>query len=145
MNCFKTPQHDFRLLWQPIASLAVESEKWASLLGSVSSLCKNLSANQSVGVQALDTLTPLGRGQAQLLVGPAGSGKTSLAVDAIIGQHAVQQSGQPPVRCVYASVGHRSAVTLELSHITVRLTSDIICFGCSHVLANDLQEDWHGS
>ena len=58
-------------------------------------------------MQALDTLTPLGRGQAQLLVGPAGSGKTSLAVDAILGQQALQQPAQAPVRCVYASVGHR--------------------------------------
>ncbi|KAL3150580.1 hypothetical protein ABBQ32_000390 [Trebouxia sp. C0010 RCD-2024] len=58
------------------------------------------------GVKALDTLTPLGRGQAQLLLGPAASGKTSLAVDAIIGQHALQRPGQSPVRCVYASVGH---------------------------------------
>ena len=71
--------------------------------------------NKSVGVQALDTLTPLGRGQAQLLVGPATSGKTSLAVDAIIGQHALQQPGQPPVRCVYASVGHRSATSPSVS------------------------------
>lgn len=57
--------------------------------------------------QAVDTLTPLGRGQAQLLVGPAASGKSSLAVDAILGQHMQQQPAQPPVRCVYASVGHR--------------------------------------
>jgi len=64
-------------------------------------------------LQAVDTLTPLGRGQAQLLVGPAGSGKSSLAVDAILGQH-MQQPGQQPVRCVYASVGHRCARVLSL-------------------------------
>ncbi|DBA79149.1 TPA: hypothetical protein ACH3X1_008983 [Trebouxia sp. C0004] len=58
------------------------------------------------GIKAVDTLTPLGRGQAQLLVGPADSGKSSLAVDAILGQHMQQQLGQQPVRCVYASVGH---------------------------------------
>lgn len=65
-------------------------------------------------MQAVDTLTPLGRGQAQLLVGPAGSGKTNLAVDAIIGQHALQQPRQPPVRCVYASVGHRCRASTVL-------------------------------
>ena len=65
-------------------------------------------------LQAVDTLTPLGRGQAQLLVGPAGSGKSSLAVDAILGQHMQQQPGQQPVRCVYASVGHRYACALSL-------------------------------
>ena len=57
-----------------------------------------------VPVQALDTLTPLGRGQALLLTGPPGSGKSSLAVDAVLGQ--AQPCGQP-VRCVYAAVGCR--------------------------------------
>jgi F0F1-type ATP synthase alpha subunit len=37
-------------------------------------------------LQAIDVLTPLGRGQAQLLTGPPGSGKTLAAVDAILGQ-----------------------------------------------------------
>lgn len=92
-------------------------------------------------VQALDTLTPLGRGQAQLLVGPAGSGKTSLAVDAIIGQHAVQQPGQSPVRCVYASVGHRSVQPL----LTLADISHHLCLVISLSLANDLYEHWDGS
>jgi F0F1-type ATP synthase alpha subunit len=40
----------------------------------------------SLVLQAIDVLTPLGRGQAQLLTGPPGSGKTLAAVDAILGQ-----------------------------------------------------------
>lgn len=48
-------------------------------------------------------LTPLGRGQAQLLTGLPGSGKTLAAVDAVLGQAA---SG---VRCVYASVRQSAA------------------------------------
>ncbi len=55
-------------------------------------------------MQALDTLTPLGRGQALLLTGPPGSGKSSLAVDAVLGQ--ARPCGQP-VRCIYAAVGCR--------------------------------------
>lgn len=57
-----------------------------------------------VPMQALDTLTPLGRGQALLLTGPPGSGKSSLAVDAVLGQ--ARPCGQP-VRCIYAAVGCR--------------------------------------
>jgi F-type H+-transporting ATPase subunit alpha len=49
------------------------------------------------GVKALDTLTPLGRGASLLVIGPHNSGKTTLAVDAILGQRA---SG---VKCVVAS------------------------------------------
>ena len=52
-------------------------------------------------VQALDALTPLGRGQALLVTGEQSSGKSSVALDAILGQHS---SG---VRCIYAAVGQR--------------------------------------
>lgn len=51
------------------------------------------------GVKAVDTLTPLGRGASLLVVGPKGSGKTSLVEDAMLGQ---LKSG---VRCVYAATG----------------------------------------
>jgi F0F1-type ATP synthase alpha subunit len=40
----------------------------------------------TTAAQAIDVLTPLGRGQAQLLTGPPDSGKTLAAVDAILGQ-----------------------------------------------------------
>jgi F-type H+-transporting ATPase subunit alpha len=51
----------------------------------------------ATGVKAVDTLTPLGRGASLLVIGPHNSGKTTLAVDAILGQRA---SG---VKCVVAS------------------------------------------
>ena len=47
----------------------------------------------------MDALTPLGRGQALLVTGAAGSGKTSLVLDALLGQRGTA------VRCVYAAVG----------------------------------------
>ncbi|KAK9829697.1 hypothetical protein WJX72_007407 [[Myrmecia] bisecta] len=53
------------------------------------------------GVKAVDALTPLGRGQALMVTGLPGTGKTSLAVDAVLGQ---RRSG---VRCFYAAVGLR--------------------------------------
>ncbi len=51
--------------------------------------------------QALDVLTPLGRGQALLVTGLRQTGKTSLVLDAILGQY---RSG---VRCIYAAIGQR--------------------------------------
>ncbi|KAA6423081.1 MAG: F0F1 ATP synthase subunit alpha [Trebouxia sp. A1-2] len=60
------------------------------------------------GIKAVDTLTPLGRGQAQLLVGPPGSGKSSLAVDAILGQHMHQQPGSACVSTI-ALLAHVSS------------------------------------
>ena len=58
--------------------------------------------------QAVDVLTPIGRGQAQLIIGPRGSGKTALALDAILGQHAMG------VQCVYAPVGQSCAPEVSL-------------------------------
>ena len=55
--------------------------------------------------QALDCLTPLGRGQTLLVAGEAGAGKSALVLDAILGQF---RSG---VRCVYAAIGVRLATT----------------------------------
>ena len=52
-------------------------------------------------MQALDVLTPLGRGQALLVTGVRQTGKTSLVLDAILGQY---RSG---VRCIYAAIGQR--------------------------------------
>lgn len=63
--------------------------------------------------QALDVLTPLGRGASLLVVGPSDSGKTTLALDAVLGQ---RHTG---VKCVYACIGlstehlERTAATLE--------------------------------
>lgn len=54
-------------------------------------------------LQAVDVLTPVGRGQALLVVGMPGSGKSSLVLDAILGQRT------QGVQCIYASVGQRSA------------------------------------
>ena len=54
-----------------------------------------------MGWQAVDVLTPLGRGQSLLVAGPSGSGKSSLVLDAILGQ---RDTG---VRCIYASTVHR--------------------------------------
>jgi F-type H+-transporting ATPase subunit alpha len=52
-------------------------------------------------LQALDVLTPLGRGQTLLITGARQSGKTCTVLDAILGQ---SKSG---VRCIYAAVGLR--------------------------------------
>ena len=51
--------------------------------------------------QAVDALTPLGRGQVQLVTGVRGAGKTALVLDAVLAQ---QRSS---VRCIYAAVGQR--------------------------------------
>jgi F-type H+-transporting ATPase subunit alpha len=55
------------------------------------------------GTRVLDTLLPIGRGQRQLIIGDSGTGKTSLALDAVVAQR-----GQG-MRCVYVTIGQKRA------------------------------------
>lgn len=67
---------------------------------------EQITESMLTGVKAVDVLTPLGRGASLLVIGPQGSGKTSLALDAVLAQRGTG------VRCVYAAVG-RSAAQLK--------------------------------
>jgi len=60
------------------------------------------------GLRAVDAAIPIGRGQRELILGDRATGKTSIALDAIINQR-----GQG-VACVYVSVGHKRASVVEV-------------------------------
>lgn len=76
----------------------------------------NVMARQSVfeplqsGIKAVDAMTPIGRGQRQLIIGDRKTGKTTIAIDTIINQRANWQSGDPEkqVRCVYVAIGQKA-------------------------------------
>jgi F-type H+-transporting ATPase subunit alpha len=55
------------------------------------------------GITAIDAMLPLGRGQRELLIGDHATGKSSIAIDAIIRQRSTD------VVCVYAAIGRRSS------------------------------------
>jgi len=79
------------------------------------------------GTKIIDALFPIGRGQRELILGDRQTGKTTLAVDAIISQ---KNSG---VRCIYVAIGQKKSSTLSvvntlrekevLSHTIVVLSS----------------------
>ena len=52
------------------------------------------------GIKAIDAMTPIGRGQRQLIIGDRKTGKTAIAVDTIINQKAFWETGDPTSRCV---------------------------------------------
>ena len=60
------------------------------------------------GVKAVDAAVPIGLGQRELILGDRGTGKTSVALDAIINQ---RESG---VVCVYVSIGRKRASVVEV-------------------------------
>ncbi len=58
------------------------------------------------GIKVVDALTPIGRGQRQLIVGDRNTGKTALVVDAIINQRS-RDLDLPQVICIYCAIGQK--------------------------------------
>ena len=63
------------------------------------------------GLKAVDAMTPIGRGQRQLIIGDRQTGKTTVAVDTIINQKEFWDSGDPTkqVRCIYVAIGQKGS------------------------------------
>ncbi len=63
------------------------------------------------GIKAIDAMTPIGRGQRQLIIGDRQTGKTAIAIDTIINQRDNWESGDPvrQVRCIYVAVGQKGS------------------------------------
>jgi F-type H+/Na+-transporting ATPase subunit alpha len=68
------------------------------------------------GITAIDAMTPIGRGQRELIIGDRQTGKTAIAVDAIIAQREDWETGDPKrqVRCIYVAVGQKSSTVAEV-------------------------------
>ncbi len=68
------------------------------------------------GLKAIDSMTPIGRGQRQLIIGDRKTGKTAIAIDTIINQKANWESGDPKkqVLCVYVGVGQKNSTIAEV-------------------------------
>ncbi|WP_426245195.1 F0F1 ATP synthase subunit alpha [Nocardioides sp. LHG3406-4] len=65
----------------------------------------------ATGIKAIDSLTPIGRGQRQLIIGDRATGKTTIAIDTIINQKQNWESGDPDkqVRCIYVAIGQKGS------------------------------------
>ena len=68
------------------------------------------------GIQAIDSMIPIGRGQRELIIGDRGTGKTTIAIDTIINQANINKvglaSGDPdfrPVYSIYVAVGQKNS------------------------------------
>lgn len=63
------------------------------------------------GITAIDAMTPIGRGQRQLIIGDRKTGKTAVCVDTILNQRSNWESGDPQkqVRCIYVAVGQKGS------------------------------------
>lgn len=80
-------------------------EKVAAGIVARKSVCEPL----QTGLTAIDALTPIGRGQRELIIGDRQTGKTAIAIDTII-----NQKGQDVI-CVYVAIGQKASTVAQLA------------------------------
>ncbi|MBA3431879.1 MAG: F0F1 ATP synthase subunit alpha, partial [Actinobacteria bacterium] len=66
------------------------------------------------GIKAIDAMTAIGRGQRQLIIGDRQTGKTAIAIDAIINQRELWGTDQQ-VKCIYVAIGQKSSTVAEVA------------------------------
>src|SRR5690606_107148 len=65
------------------------------------------------GIVAIDSMIPIGRGQRELIIGDRQTGKTSVAIDAILNQKEFYDRGEP-VYCIYVAVGQKGSTVAQI-------------------------------
>ena len=65
------------------------------------------------GIKAIDSMVPIGRGQRELIIGDRQTGKTAVAIDAIINQKYTHET-DAPVYCVYVAIGQKASTVASL-------------------------------
>lgn len=73
---------------------------------------QNVSEPLQTGIKAIDSMTPIGRGQRELIIGDRRTGKTTIAVDTIINQRTID--GTDPVYCFYVAIGQKRSSVVQL-------------------------------
>ena len=68
------------------------------------------------GLKSVDAMIPIGRGQRELIIGDRQTGKTSIAIDAIINQKANYDAGKP-VYCIYVAIGQKGSTVATIVNL----------------------------
>ena len=68
------------------------------------------------GIKAIDAMTPIGRGQRQLIIGDRQTGKTAILVDTILNQKQYQGTDRE-VKCIYVAIGQKSSTVAEVADV----------------------------
>ncbi|WJZ02376.1 F0F1 ATP synthase subunit alpha [Corynebacterium freiburgense] len=101
-------------LGQPIDGLgAIEKEEDRVLELQAPSVLQRQPVGEPMqtGIKAIDAMTPIGRGQRQLIIGDRKTGKTAVCLDTILNQKANWESGDSTkqVRCIYVAIGQKGS------------------------------------
>jgi F-type H+/Na+-transporting ATPase subunit alpha len=66
------------------------------------------------GIKAIDAMIPIGRGQRELIIGDRQTGKTAVAIDAIINQKEFHEKGET-VYCIYVAIGQKASTVAAVA------------------------------
>merc|ERR1719515_336026 len=71
---------------------------------------------KQTGIKAVDSLVPIGRGQRELIIGDRQTGKTAVAIDAIINQKRFNDAGDAKKKlfCIYVAVGQKRSTVAQI-------------------------------
>jgi len=80
---------------------------------------QSVSEPLQTGITAVDAMIPIGRGQRELIIGDRQTGKTAVAIDAIINQkqthtQEAKENGIEPVFCVYVAIGQKDSTVAQV-------------------------------
>ena len=77
---------------------------------------KSVHEPMQTGLKAIDALVPVGRGQRELIIGDRQTGKTAVAIDAIINQAGTHAAGSAakPMYCVYVAIGQKRSTVAQV-------------------------------
>ncbi|WP_190821626.1 F0F1 ATP synthase subunit alpha [Saccharopolyspora pogona] len=94
-----------------LGDIAAEAQRPLELQAATVVQRKGVHEPLQTGIKAIDSMTPIGRGQRQLIIGDRKTGKTTVAVDTIINQKSNWASGDPDkqVRCIYVAIGQKGS------------------------------------
>ena len=96
----------------------IESDTLRPLETQAPSVVQRSKVNEPLqtGIKAIDAITPIGRGQRELIIGDRQTGKTAIAIDSIINQRDNWESGDPTrqVKCIYVAVGQKGSTTAQV-------------------------------
>jgi F-type H+-transporting ATPase subunit alpha len=66
------------------------------------------------GIKAIDAMTPVGRGQRELIIGDRQTGKTAVAIDTIISQRVFKDDPKNKVFCIYVAIGQKQSTVAQV-------------------------------
>src|SRR5277367_4189586 len=77
---------------------------------------KSVNEPMQTGIKAIDSLIPIGRGQRELIIGDRQTGKTAIAIDAIINQRNVNKSTNEKEKlyCIYVAIGQKRSTVAQI-------------------------------